>query len=122
MTLGLRTTGFGRRAVIAGALALVLGYAGFAVAGFSRNDVVLARDTDTWRLWASAGHHLLIVEGDGTTDLDCYVRNRYRRLLGKDDDPTDYCVVDFWQSQSGDITVEIRNLGNIPNIYTITLE
>jgi hypothetical protein len=102
-------------------LATFLGLAGFAAAQFITTDRVLAFDTDIWTLWAPSGSSRVVVDGDGDTDLDCFVYDRFGRLLGLDDDGTDYCIVDFRQPTSGNVRVEIRNLGDVYNRYTLSL-
>ena len=111
-----------KRLVTAAALMAVLfGSAGYVAAQFIRTSQVLAFDTDSWTVWAPAGQSQVVVDGDGDTDLDCYVYNRFGRLIGADDDNTDYCIVSFRQSTSGNVRVEIRNLGEVYNTYTISL-
>jgi hypothetical protein len=89
------------------------------VAGMVGHARVEARDTNVHTVWASSGSSRVVVDGDGDTDLDCYVYDRFGNLLGADDDLTDYCIVDFRQRTSGDIRVEIRNLGNVWNAYRL---
>ena len=72
------------------AVAVVLGVAGFAAAQFVRTSRVEANDTDRWTVRAPSGSSRVVVDGDGDTDLDCFVYDRNGRLLGKDDDYTDY--------------------------------
>jgi hypothetical protein len=85
------------------------------VAQFIGKDRVLAFDTDRWTVWAPAGQSQIVVGGDedGDSDLACFDYDRYGRLLGMDNDDTDYCVVDFRRRASGNIRVEIWNLGNV---------
>jgi hypothetical protein len=106
---------------VAALVAIVLGSAGYAVAQVIGRDRVLAFDTDRWTVWAPAGAGQIVVDGDGDTDLDCFVYDRFGQLLGMDNDRTDYCIVDFRQRTSGDIRVEIRNLGRVYNEYTLSL-
>jgi hypothetical protein len=107
--------------VLTCAALLVVGAAAPAFAQFVRVDRVLAFDTDTWRVWASAGLHRVVVDGDGDTDLDCYVYDRFGNLLGHDSDDTDLCVVDFQHPSSGNISIRIRNRGSVYNEYELTV-
>jgi hypothetical protein len=111
-----------KRVIAAAAVAAVLGSAEYAVAGFMRVDRVQSRSTKTWTTWVSSGHSRVIVDGDGTTDLDCYVYNVNGVLLGKDDDPTDYCVVDLRLSPGGTLLIQVTNRGNVYNDYTLWVE
>ena len=70
---------------------------GLGASQFSQVSRVEAFDTDTWTIWASSGNRRVVVDGDGDTDLDCYVYDLTGRLLDKDDDGTDYCVLDFYR-------------------------
>lgn len=84
------------------------------------SDRVEARDTDTWNVcFERGGTARLRVRGDGDTDLDCFVYDASGREVARDDDYTDFCVLD-WQPQSyGNHRLEIRNLGNVWNAYRL---
>jgi hypothetical protein len=83
---------------------------------------VLASDTDTWRIWVTAGYtYTVIVDGDGDTDLDLFVRDRFG-LVGRDIDATDYCVVTFRARTTGYIEIAIENLGRVYNEYVISVQ
>lgn len=101
---------------------LLLAVAAPALAQFARSDRVLAFDTDTWRVWAPAGQTRVVVNGDGDTDLDCWVYDRYGNLLGSDTDATDLCVISFRNPNSGTLTIRIRNLGSVYNEYDLTVD
>ena len=106
---------------VATMLTLLFGVATYAVAQFVGSDRVMAYETDTWRVWIPAGSSRIDVRGDGDTDLDCYVYDQDGDLLGLDNDYTDHCIVDVWQRRGGNIHVEITNLGNVYNRYTISV-
>jgi hypothetical protein len=93
-----------------------------AFAGFFRTERVLAYDTDTWRVWAPSGQTQVIVDGDGDTDLDCWVYDRFGNLLGSDTDTTDLCIIRFRNPSNGDLTIRVRNLGDVYNEYDLTVE
>ena len=103
-------------------VALVLASASPALAGFFRVDRVEAYGVDTWTIWASSGSTEVVVRGDGDTDLDCYVYDRFGRFLGSDDDGTDFCIVNVYQRTSGNLRVRIVNRGGVWNEYRITTE
>src|SRR5688572_20095365 len=106
-------------AVVLFTLLLVGAVAAPSFAQFLRTDRVLAYDTDTWRVWTPAGDRRLIVEGDGDTDLDCWVYDRYGNPLGRDTGSSDVCVVDFRHQATGNVTIRIRNLGSVYNEYRL---
>src|SRR5262245_4989267 len=83
--------------------------------------LVEAHDTNAHRIWAPSGSSRVVVDGDGDTDLDCSVYDRFDKLLGFDYDGTDYCVVNITQRTSGYIRIEIENLGDVWNRYHLDL-
>jgi hypothetical protein len=101
---------------------LVVATAVPAFARFVRVDRVLAYDTDTWRVWAAAGQTSVTVDGDGDTDLDCWVYDRFGTLLDSDTDGTDLCIMRFRLPSSGQLTIRIRNLGDVYNEYELTVD
>jgi hypothetical protein len=108
--------------VLTSVLLLLVAAAAPALAQFVRTDRVLAFDTDTWRVWAAAGTTRVVVNGDGDTDLDCWVYDRFGRLLGSDTDGTDLCIIRFNHPSAGDLRIRIRNLGNVYNEYELTVD
>lgn len=84
-------------------------------------DRVLAFETDRWTQFVPAGSHRLEVEGDGDTDLDCFVVDSRGRVLGSDTDSTDYCVVTWYQYTGQRVSVRIENLGRVYNQYELRL-
>jgi hypothetical protein len=111
-----------RITVLAGVALLLVTVATPAFAQFFRTDSVLAYDTDTWRVWAFRGQTRVVVNGDGDTDLDCWVYDRFGTLLGSDTDATDLCIIQFHNPTSGDLTIRIRNLGDVYNRYELTVD
>jgi hypothetical protein len=81
-----------------------------------------ARDTAVHNVWAGAGESLVEVVGSGATDLDCYVYDRSGSLRGFDNGVTDRCRIVFHQRSSGNIHVEIENLGNVANRYRLEID
>lgn len=84
-------------------------------------DRVLSNSTDIWEI-SFRGRELgsIRVDGDGDTDLDCYVYNSAGTLVAYDNDLTDYCVLDWYQSSTGTVRLEIRNLGDVYNEYILS--
>ncbi|HJU41336.1 MAG TPA: hypothetical protein VJ691_00925 [Vicinamibacterales bacterium] len=93
-----------------------------AFAGVFRTGRILAFATETWRIWTPAGDTRVVVDGDGDTDLDCWVYDRFGTLLGRDVDGTDLCIVRFHNQSSGELTIRIRNFGDVYNDYQLTID
>lgn len=84
-------------------------------------DRVLSNTTDIWEIRFRGGERGSIrVDGDGDTDLDCYVYNSAGTLVAYDNDMTDYCILDWYQASTGNIRLEIRNLGDVYNEYILS--
>jgi hypothetical protein len=119
------TNGWMKRVVLGAMVAVVLAAAQPVTAqgrGFQRIDTVEAYDTDVWRVWVPGGRRVTVtVVGDGDTDLDLFVHDAQTgRLLGSDDDYTDYCVTSFRSPYGGRwLEIEVRNLGGVWNQYEI---
>lgn len=74
----------------------------------------------THALWFVGDERVLVeVEGDGDTDLDCFIKNRRGEVLASDTDGTDYCVLALTPPETGHYTLEVRNLGTLYNAYVI---
>lgn len=82
--------------------------------------VVLPRHVDTF-LWKFEGgaDAIVNIKGDGSTDLDFYVFDSNDNLVTKDDDTTDYCVLTWTPKWTGYFKIQIKNLGNEENRYSI---
>jgi hypothetical protein len=95
-----------------------------STAAFAQEIRVLnARSTHTWRAQVFAGVPVgILVNGDGDTDLDLYVRTASGRLIAVDDDYTDTCIVQFVPGYTGTVTIEIVNRGSVWNRYSIDME
>jgi len=101
------------------AIALVVS-GSYLLAQVDRVDRVLPFDTDVWtRVWVPSGESTVTVDGNGRTDLDCYVYDRFDRLLGYDDDRTDYCIVDVDLAYAQNLKIRIVNLGSVSNTYRL---
>ena len=111
-----------RTLVLTSAALLFLAAAAPALAQFVRTDRVIAFDTDVWRVWAAAGQTRVVVNGDGDTDLDCWVYDPYGNLVGSDTDGTDLCIIGFRNPTAGNLTIRIRNLGGVYNQYNLTVD
>lgn len=83
---------------------------------------VQADATDRWEIgrFRAGERAQVIVDGDGDTNLDCYVYDEHQNLIGEDDDATDYCVLSWIPRYTGPFTLSVRNLGRVWNEYVLT--
>lgn len=61
---------------------------------------------------------LVLVTGDGSTDLDCVVYDSDVNVVASDVNPRDYCVL-RWTPERSNFTLKIRNLGDVANRYVV---
>lgn len=84
-------------------------------------DVVSANGTNTYSIRFIGGQlTIVIVCGDGDTDLDLFVYDNKGSLVASDTDDGDDCIVTFTPKYSGEYTIIVKNLGRISNRYCIT--
>jgi hypothetical protein len=88
--------------------------------GIVHYDLVLARDWEAYTIRFSRGSAEIIVDGDGSTDLDCRVYDSQGTLVASDTDYTDYCILRWRQWVSGPVRLEVVNLGYVSNYFEIT--
>jgi hypothetical protein len=83
-------------------------------------DRVNARTTDIYKIRFNGGEIAQVgIIGDGDTDLDLFVIDEFGNEVGRDDDRTDKCIVQWTPKWTGVFTVRIRNLGGVYNQYTL---
>jgi hypothetical protein len=94
----------------------------FAQVMISRVGTVNAFGSNSWNFVVPSYETVrVVVDGDGDTDLDCYVYDAVTGdFLGSDTDGTDYCIVNSY-SRSGRIRVDIDNLGSVWNRYQVRI-
>lgn len=63
----------------------------------------------------------VVVNGDSGTDLDLRVFDEFGNLIAADLDLTDYCIATLTPRWTGIFRIEIRNLGQVSNFYTISV-
>jgi hypothetical protein len=89
---------------------------------WSRANIVQAYSRHTYTEDFYVGKaSMIIVSGDGDTDLDLYVFDRFGNLVASDTDLTDQCVVAFVPSWPGRYRIVIRNRGPVYNRYMISV-
>jgi hypothetical protein len=79
--------------------------------------------TDSYSRYFAAGEVVTVaVRGDGDTDLDLYIKCPCGNVIARDDDPTDYCVVQFRAPESGTYKILVVNRGPMSNVYSIAVD
>jgi hypothetical protein len=109
----------GRRAALVLA-AVALSATAATAAGTTIYDRVARGARNVHSLWLGAYDNYLIVQGDGDTDLDCWLYDADGRLVSSDTGATDLCVLPA--PTVGAHRLEIRNLGRVSNYYAIWAE
>lgn len=61
----------------------------------------------------------VVIDGDGASDLDCYAYAEDGSLVDSDTEPSDGCVLDWFENWTGTVRIEIHNLGNVYNNYVL---
>jgi hypothetical protein len=85
--------------------------------------VVGARRADVYHMTFRAGDTTVIrVHGDGSTDLDLYVYDRFGNLIASDIRTGDDCAVWLTVFENGPFTIRVVNLGYESNLYTMSLD
>ena len=64
----------------------------------------------------------VLIEGDGDTDLDFYVYDRYGNLITSDTDGTDLCVLRFTPFWTDAFRIVIVNRGPVYNRYSLATD
>ncbi len=83
-------------------------------------ETVAARGTDVYNIRFRGGETaVVIVSGDGDTDLDLFVYDSNGNLVASDTDNTDDCVCAWTPRYTGTFTIKVKNYGNVYNRYRI---
>lgn len=86
----------------------------------SITDRVAANSSDAYNVTFKGGElAVLMVMGDGDTDLDVFVYDSKGNLVASDTDSTDDCVIKWTPRWTDKYRVVIKNKGNVYNLYTI---
>ncbi|GAB6038815.1 hypothetical protein JCM15519_33740 [Fundidesulfovibrio butyratiphilus] len=59
--------------------------------------------------------------GDGDTDLDLFVYDQNGNLIGKDDDSTSRCLVEWRPRWTGPFKIKVKNNGNVSSDYLLLI-
>ena len=83
-------------------------------------ECVLAHSSDTYtHVFKGGTEAMVIVSGDGDTDLDLYIYDEYGNLVDYDIDNLDTCVCSWTPRRTATYTIKIKNLGSVRNYYTM---
>ena len=83
-------------------------------------DSVNANHTDRYTISFRGGEEaIVIVNGDGDTDLDLFIYDENGNFITSDTDSTDNCVCTFNPRWTGPFTIKIKNYGNVYNRYVL---
>ena len=81
---------------------------------------VLAHSTDVFHIRFEGGKPAeIVVNGDGDTDLDLYVYDENDNLIVSDTDALDLCIANWTPRWTGTFRVEVKNLGDVYNRYSL---
>lgn len=91
-----------------------------ATGGPGRKTTVVSRgQTDVYRVnFKGSEPALVLVSGDGDSDLDLFVLDENGNQVCKDDDATDDMICRWTPKWTGQFTIRVKNLG-MANEYTI---
>lgn len=85
-------------------------------------DCVSANSTDEYRIQFRGGESaIVVVSGDGDTDLDLYVYDRNGNLVSSDTDFSDDCVAVWNPRYTQTYTIRIKNRGRVANVYRMAV-
>lgn len=112
-----------RRSAMAAALVLALSGAGGAgeKGGPKGGSHIVGGERTHWFEMTFEGSEsaLIIVSGDGDTDLDLYVYDEFGNEVASDNDWTDQCLVSWTPIWTGKFTIKVVNRGGRANLYRL---
>jgi hypothetical protein len=115
-----RGRGYLTTVLMAAVFTLMASVPSFAQNVLLHTDVVGAHSTDVYHMtFVGREWEVLVVSGDGSTDLDLYVYDQNGNLVASDDDNSDDCMVRFVPRWTGDFTIKVVNRGRYANRYTL---
>ena len=107
-------------ALIASVFTSTLAGAGASGGPVNHRDTVLGNLTDSFSIvFDKSKSARIIVNGDGSTDLDCAVYDSSGHYIDSDNDPGDTCLLTFTPAWTGKFTVKVINRGSSANEYTL---
>lgn len=83
---------------------------------------VRANSTQTHRVFLEEGSAEIAISGDGDTDLDLYIYDKFGNRIASADGNTDDESVNLTIYRTGYFTVKIVNRGDVYNDYSMFVE
>lgn len=81
---------------------------------------VKAGGSDLYKMNFKGGEQgIVLISGDGSTDLDLYIYDEKGNLVGSDTAGADDCAVRFYPKWTGTFQVRVKNLGKVYNRYAM---
>jgi hypothetical protein len=62
---------------------------------------------------------VVMLKGDGDTDLDLYIYDENDNLVARDTDNSDYCIAEWLPRWTGEFTIKVVNHGRVYNDFAI---
>jgi len=81
-------------------------------------EIVYAGEVDEYTIWFRADEVAqVVVDGDGSSDLDLFVYDENGNPVASDTDYTDYCVATWVPRWTGRYFIRVANRGPRANVY-----
>ena len=64
-------------------------------------------------------HAEVLVRGDGNSDIDCYIYDRYGNLIDNDVDSTATCDLNWYPDYNAPYKIVIKNYGDYTTSYFV---
>lgn len=94
--------------------------AGAAGGPVHHRDTIAPRGRDQYSLVFERGSRARIeINGDSSSDIDCYVYNSDGLVVDSDSDFTDLCILSWYPAWTGKFTIVIKNRGSKYNEYRL---
>ncbi|MBF0142322.1 MAG: hypothetical protein HQL57_08185 [Magnetococcales bacterium] len=61
----------------------------------------------------------VLIDGDGDTDLDCFIEDENHNRVDSDTDGTDTCLLEWTPAWTGTFFIKIKNYGSVYNNYVL---
>lgn len=83
-------------------------------------ETVKAGGSDLYKVSFNGGEQgIVLLSGDGSTDLDLYIYDENGNLVASDTDGLDDCAVRFFPKWTGTFIIRVKNLGSVYNRYAM---
>lgn len=88
----------------------------------THRDYVSGRTSHKWSMGSFRGAEpaRVIVQGDGDTNLDCWIADENGQVIVSDERNTDACDLSWTPERTGTFALRITNNGAVYNVYSVT--